>query len=156
MIPYVETHPSLIVLKAFTKMYGMAGVRLGYCLCSDEELLQKMLDRGQPWSVSSLAQAAGIAAVGETAYVEHVRAHMDRERPRLMEGLRNFGFRVVPGEANYLLFRAPADLAEKLRRKGVVIRSCSNYDGLDENWVRSAVRTEEETDRLLAAIKEVL
>ena len=64
----------LVILKAFTKLYGMAGVRLGYCLCGDEALLEKMQTAGQPWAVSSLAQAAGAAALKETAYVDEVRA----------------------------------------------------------------------------------
>ena len=58
---------NLVILKAFTKLYGMAGVRLGYCLCGDEALLEKMQTAGQPWAVSSLAQAAGVAALKETA-----------------------------------------------------------------------------------------
>ena len=64
--------PHLIILKAFTKLYGMAGVRLGYCLCSNTALLEKMQTAGQPWAVSSLAQAAGLAALDETAYVTRV------------------------------------------------------------------------------------
>ena len=69
----------LVILKAFTKLYGMAGVRLGYCLCGDETLLEKMQTAGQPWAVSSLAQAAGVAALKETAYVDEVRALIARQ-----------------------------------------------------------------------------
>ena len=65
--------PNLIILKAFTKLYGMAGVRLGYCLGSNIALLDKMQSAGQPWAVSSLAQAAGLAALDETAYVARVQ-----------------------------------------------------------------------------------
>ena len=79
---------NLVILKAFTKLYGMAGVRLGYCLCGDEALLEKMQTAGQPWAVSSLAQAAGVAALKETAYVDEVRALIARQRPVLTAGLR--------------------------------------------------------------------
>lgn len=72
---------NLVILKAFTKLYGMAGVRLGYCLCGDETLLEKMQTAGQPWAVSSLAQAAGVAALKESAYVDEVRALIARQRP---------------------------------------------------------------------------
>ena len=58
---------NLLILKAFTKLYGMAGVRLGYCLCANTALLEAMQAAGQPWAVSSLAQAAGLAALDETA-----------------------------------------------------------------------------------------
>ncbi len=74
---------NLVILKAFTKLYGMAGVRLGYALSADTALLEQMQACGQPWGVSSLAQAAGLAALEETAYVEKVRALIAEQRPRL-------------------------------------------------------------------------
>ena len=87
--------PHLIILKAFTKLYGMAGVRLGYCLCSNTALLEKMQTAGQPWAVSSLAQAAGLAALDETAYVARVQTLIAQQRPVLRDGLRALGLRVV-------------------------------------------------------------
>ena len=147
---------NLVILKAFTKLYGMAGVRLGYCLCGDETLLEKMQTAGQPWAVSSLAQAAGVAALKETAYVDEVRVLIARQRPVLTAGLRALGLRVIDGKANYLLFRAPADLNERLRPLGTQVRSCANYPGLGPEWYRTAVRTAPENARLLELMKEVL
>lgn len=146
----------LVILKAFTKLYGMAGVRLGYCLCGDRGLLDRMAAVGQPWGVSSLAQAAGIAALDETAYVDRVRDLIARQRPMVAAGLRAMGLQVVEGRANYLLFRAPEWLGEALRQKGVVVRSCANYPGLDAGWYRTAVRTPEENAQLLETLREVL
>ena len=148
--------PNLIILKAFTKLYGMAGVRLGYALCSDAALLDKMRAAGQPWAVSGLAQAAGLAALDETAYADSVRTLIADQRPRLAAGLRALGLRVVDGQANYLLFRAPADFGAKLRRHGAVVRGCGNYPGLDETWYRTAVRTQKENEQLLKIMREVL
>ena len=147
---------SLVIFKAFTKLYGMAGVRLGYCLCGDETLLEKMQAAGQPWAVSSLAQAAGIAALKETAYVDKVRALIAQQRPAMTAGLRALGLRVIDGRANYLLFRAPADLNERLRPLGTQVRSCANYPGLGPEWYRTAVRTAPENARLLEIMREVL
>ena len=152
----LKNSKKLIILKAFTKLYGMAGVRLGYCLCSDTELLARMRAAGQPWAVSSLAQAAGIAALDETEYVAQVRALIEAQRPVLADGLRALGLRVIEGRANYLLFRAPEALGEALRRKGAVLRSCGNYPGLDASWYRTAVRTENENRQLLALLAETL
>ena len=148
--------PNLIILKAFTKLYGMAGVRLGYALCSDAALLDKMRAAGQPWAVSGLAQAAGLAALEETAYADSVRTLIADQRPRLAAGLRALGLRVVDGQANYLLFRAPADFGAKLRRHGAVVPGCGNYPGLDETWYRTAVRTQKENEQLLKIMREVL
>lgn len=148
--------PQLVILKAFTKLYAMAGVRLGYSLCGDAALLEKMRGAGQPWAVSSLAQAAGLAALQETAYAGAVRALIAEQRPRMAAGLRALGLRVMDGQANYLLFRATPDFGEKLRRRGAVVRSCANYPGLDAAWYRTAVRTAEENTRLLQIMGEIL
>ena len=153
---FLNDAPKLVILKAFTKLYAMAGVRLGYALCSDTALLAGMQAAGQPWAVSSLAQAAGLAALQENAYAEEVRTLIEAERPRLAAGLRALGLYVIEGRANYLLFRAPADFGEKLRQHGAVVRSCGNYPGLDDGWYRTAVRTAEENTKLLAIMKEVL
>lgn len=154
--PLLQTAPNLVILKAFTKLYAMAGVRLGYALCSDAALLDKMRAAGQPWAVSGLAQAAGLAALEETAYADSVRTLIADQRPRLAAGLRSLGLRVVDGQANYLLFRAPADFGAKLRRHGAVVRGCGNYPGLDETWYRTAVRTQKENEQLLKIMREVL
>ena len=118
-------------------------------------LLDAMQHTGQPWAVSSLAQAAGLAALDETAYVEQVRALIAAQRLVLASGLRALGLRVLDGRANYLLFQGPETLGEALRQKGVVLRSCANYPGLDGSWYRTAVRTAAENEQLLQALSEV-
>ena len=152
----LSSFPNLVILKAFTKLYAMAGVRLGYALCANGELVENMRNTGQPWAVSSLAQAAGEAALEETAYVERVRQMVKQERPWMSEQLTRLGCRVIPGEANYLLFYCSVPLIEPLRKRGILLRSCSNYHGLNENWYRTAVRTHEENIRLIQALNEVV
>ena len=154
--PLLEAYPNIIILKAFTKLYGMAGVRLGYCFSADEALLARMQSAGQPWAVSGLAQAAGVAALRETAYVARVRALIADQRPKLAGALRALGLRVIEGKANYLLFQGPADLGERLRPRGAVLRSCANYPGLDGSWYRTAVRTAPENAKLFETLREVL
>jgi threonine-phosphate decarboxylase len=147
---------NLLILKAFTKLYALAGVRLGYCLCADRALLEAMARAGQPWAVSIPAQQAGLAALGAGEYAAQVRALIGAERPWLQEQLTELGFRVVPGQANYLLFSSPVPLLEPLRRRGILLRGCENYQGLDESWYRTAVRTRQENERLISAIREIL
>ena len=148
-------HPKLFLLKAFTKSYGMAGVRLGYCLCADGQLLEKMSHTVQPWNVSTLAQAAGIAALQERAFLQKTRALIPVERQWLKGQLEALGFWVCPSRANYLLFQGRSDLREQLRKQGIAIRSCGNYHGLEQGWYRIAVRLHEENERLIQAMKEV-
>ena len=151
-----ERQPGLIILKAFTKLYAMAGARLGYVVCGDPELLRRMQEAAQPWSVSSLAQEAGVAALGEEAYVELSRRLLREERGYLLGELEALGLRVIPGEANYLLFQCRIPLIQPLRERGILLRSCSNYHGLDETWYRTAVRTHDENIRLIQALNEVV
>lgn len=154
--PLLADYPNLLIVNAFTKLYGLAGARLGWAVCADAAFLDAMRRAGAPWAVSSLAQAAGLAALAEEDYVNRVRALTRRERPRLFRELTELGLRVVPGEANFLLFRCETPLARPLRERGVLIRSCADYAGLDEAWYRVAVRTREDNERLVAALREVL
>ena len=146
----------LLILRAFTKFYGMAGLRLGYCMSGDRELLARMTLAGPPWPVSHGAQAGGIAALGEEDYALALRELIRAQRPVLIRGLEELGFRVIPGEANFLLFRGKPGLAAELRRKGILIRDCGSMPGLSPGWYRIAVRRPEENQRLLEAVKEVL
>ena len=88
--------------------------------------------------------------------VDTVRDLIADQRPRLAAGLAALGCQVLPGEANYLLFRCGTPLAEPLRRRGILLRSCANYHGLGPDWYRAAVRTGPENRRLLAVLREVL
>lgn len=149
-------YPNLIILKAFTKWYAMAGVRLGYALCKDAVLLDAMGQSGQPWPVSTLAQAAGLAALEETAYSARLKTLINTQRPYLKAGLQKLGCEVIPGEANYLLFCHPdTELVLKLRTHGILLRDCANYRGLGPGWYRTAVRTKTENDIFLHTMKEV-
>lgn len=155
MVSMLEEFPNMLILKAFTKSYGMAGVRLGYCMSGDSTLLQKMSQAVQPWNVSTLAQKAGVAALKETAFLEHTVQTVAQERQWLTEGLQNLGFRVIPGCANYLLFQAGSGLDAALLRHGVAIRNCANYHGLGDGWYRIAVRLRHQNESLIEAIRQV-
>ena len=146
----------LLILKAFTKSYAMAGLRLGYGMTADKELLMRMEESRQPWSVSVPAQEAGVAALEEVdpKFLEETVQLVTRERSRLEEGLKRFGFTVFPGKANYLFFRSSrTDLKEALLKHGILIRDCSNYLRLKPGDYRIAVRTEAENTRLLEALQ---
>ena len=150
----LAAHPELLILKAFTKSYGMAGIRLGYCLCADNALLHRMAAASQPWNVSSLAQSAGVAALAEQDFLQRTLALVRKERRWLTDNLMALGFWVCPSQANYLLFRGPRGLREGLLRRGIAIRGCGNYNGLDDGWYRIAVRPHEENEVLITAIRQ--
>ncbi len=141
-----------IILKAFTKLYAMPGLRLGYALCGSDNTAEKIHHSGQFWSVSVPAQAAGIAAAAEKKYVCKTIDYVKKEREFLRCKLQKFGIKVFPSAVNYLLFKADKRLDDRLIEKGILIRNCANYRGLGEGFYRIAVRTHEENKRLLTAV----
>ncbi len=156
MLPYIEKTGSLFLLRSFTKMYGIPGLRLGYGLCSDTELLERMEEVRQPWSVSIPAQEAGIAALDEQEWCRQVRNYVAEQRGWLAGELEHLGCNVYPSAANYLLFYLDKELMEPLKKKGILIRDCSNYRGLTKGYYRIAVKTEEENRQLIDAMRDVL
>lgn len=146
---YLSKSRHLFLLKAFTKMYAMAGLRLGYGLCGDGGLLAQMMAVRQPWSVSIPAQQAGIAAAGETVFAAESRACIAQERELLKQKLINLGYTVMDSAANYLFFHSKEYLYEECLAQGFLIRDCSNYRGLNAGWYRVAVRSREENQQLI-------
>lgn len=146
---------NMILLRSFTKMYAIPGIRLGYCLSADTKLLESLYDMGAPWSVSVIAQACGVAAAQDTAFPIQTRRYVAAQRAYLQDGLRALGFTVIPGQANYLLCKNESmpDLVQNMRKRGILLRSCSNFAGLNERWFRVAVRTEAENFVLLHTLQ---
>ncbi len=154
---HLAQYKNVLVLKAFTKMYAMAGVRLGYGLCYNEALLKKMSLMGQPWGVSSLAQEAGIAAIKQKKYVEQVRRLISTEKQWMLTELKKLRLSVIGHRANYIFFAcSDNELTAKMRAIGVMIRDCSNYRGLGSGYYRVAVRTHSENEILLNKLGSVL
>lgn len=148
----------LVILKAFTKIFAMPGLRLGYCLSSDEHLLEKIRQCGQDWSVSVPAQAAGLAALQETDYVVRTQALVATERMYLLTQLQRIGFKVYPGLANYLLIKTKheMDWVALLRQRGFLIRDCSNYHNLETGYYRIAVKDRRNNRELIKTIKDIM
>ncbi len=153
---HIKTCSNLFILKAFTKTYAMPGLRLGYCMTSDQQILQAMSYMTQAWNVSVPAQAAGIAALAEKSYLKDAKDLIKEERSYLSNMLVLTGFKVYSSDANYILFKAGEGLDQKLLKKGILIRNCDNYPGLDRGFYRVAVKTRFENEELIKAIKEVL
>ena len=149
----LDDYPNLFILQAFTKLYAMAGLRLGYGLCANTALLEKMSVCSQPWSVSVVAQRAGVAALKETDYVQNARELIIEERKYLLEQLGILGIEAIGHEANYIFFRSPYAL-EKLKAEGILIRSCANFSGLDSTYYRIAIKTHGQNIKLIVSMKK--
>ncbi len=145
----------LIVIRAFTKMYAIAGLRLGFCVSVDTCLINKLYLAGQPWNTSVIAQAAGVAALKSNDYQKQTAKNIKILKDKLYFELKQLNLTVYNGQANYLLFyTSDFELHEKLIKHNILIRNCENYIGLNKGYYRVAVRTEDENNLLICAIKE--
>lgn len=150
----------LICLRAFTKFFGMPGLRIGYAV-SDETTAADLRNGQEPWAVSIPAEQAAIAALNEWSYIKKTRRLIEKERERLLLALRILpGVEPFPCSANFILLKLTSieawQLTEKLGQRGLLVRDCSSFPGLSNRFVRIAVRTRRENNRLVQMLRELL
>ena len=151
---YLKENKNLFILKAFTKIYAMAGLRLGYGLSSDERLLKKMTSVSQPWAVSIPAQIAGVQALKEKEYLKKTEELIRKESNYLKEALRKLNMKIYGSKANYIFFKDEDghELKAYLENRGIMIRDCSNYVGLTKGYYRICVKEHKDNKRLINEI----
>ena len=154
MISEIEAYDNLLLVRAFTKLYAIPGVRLGYLVCSNKSLLDKIQRQLPEWNLSTFAQRAGVVCVNQTEYVKRTVALVKKERDFLSNGLKKFGFSVVDSDANFVLVSTELPLYERLLQRGILVRNCENYKGLTKGYYRIAVKQREENEKLLKVIGE--
>lgn len=161
LAPSLEKYPEVIIIRSMTKFYAIPGLRLGYALASPD-LIRSMMQKQVTWSVNGLALLAGEACLqAYSSYEENTISLITAERKRLAVGLRKYGFTVYPGEANYLLVEgAPpwtaAALQDAMGQKGILIRSCAMYPGLNEHAFRIAVKGTEQNIQFLDTFGQIM
>jgi L-threonine-O-3-phosphate decarboxylase len=152
-----------IVLRSLTKFFAIPGVRIGYAV-APEAVASAIADVFPSWPVGTMETEIALAALGDVEFVRETRETNAIERARLASALRSLGLHVLAGAANFVfadlapLHVTAAPLAATLlARDGIAIRTCDDYDGLGAaTFVRIAVRTPLENDRLLAALEAAI
>lgn len=156
---YLAKYDNLLILKAFTKIYALAGIRLGYCMSSNAKLLKDINEAGQPWSVSIVAQIAGIQAMQEQEYIIKTKELIREERAYLISSLESLGVDVIASAANYIFIRWPFKtkypLHEILFAQGILIRNCDNYYGLSPGYYRIGIKKHDDNVVLITALSRV-
>ncbi|MBN1245452.1 threonine-phosphate decarboxylase [Candidatus Bathyarchaeota archaeon] len=162
LIGKIRRYPNLFVLRSFTKIFGLTGLRVGYGIAS-EEIINVLLNAKIPWNVNCLAQAAATAALADKEHLKKTRQLIKDEKAFLMRGLMQIkAFKVFPADANFVFVDVrqsgytAAELKEKMLREGVLIRDCSSFRGLDEYYIRVAVKTRRENETLLETLKKIV
>jgi len=151
-----ERRPNVMIMRTFSKVFGLAGVRLGYAIGS-AEVLAPLRRVKEPFAVNLLAQAAGIAALEDQAFLRKTVETTQRERRFLTEGFAGLGLEVVPSQTNFMLVRfggGALEVQEGLLRRGVIVRPCTGYD-LPE-FLRVTVGSRGQNERLLGAVADVV
>ena len=153
----IDQYENLLLVRAFTKSFAMPGVRLGYLVCSNEGLREKIRRQLPEWNLSVFAQRAGIVCAGQAEqYLQDTVEYVKTERAYLREGLEAPGIRVVSGEADFLLLYTTQPIYDRLLAKGILIRNCENFRGLGEGYYRIAVKKHEENEVLLDELEQCL
>ena len=152
----VEGNTHLIVLRSLTKFYALSGLRIGYGIFPDQ-VVQRVRGHKEPWTVNTLAQIAAATAIRDRAYQEQAMAVIFAEKGYLEQGFRDLGIEFFPSSANYYLIRNSSgnSVASSLRKRGILVRDCSNFVGLDGSYLRVAVRSRNENSRLLKELGEL-
>lgn len=155
---YIETYDFLYVIKAFTKLLSVPGIRFGYLVSSKANVLsvKKMLPE---WNVSVVAQETAIVGAKHlmgTSFISDSRVMINEQRQYLYDNLKNQGIKVFPSDTNFILMYSKVPLYEKLLDKGILVRDASNFDGLKAGYIRVAVKDYEANKRLIEAIEELI
>ena len=151
----ITSHPRLLVLGSLTKVLAIPGVRLGY-LAAQPSVIEALREGLLPWRLNCVADAVAAALPGHRGDFEEIRRLNDARREDFAAALADIGARVYPSDANFLLCDFGLDMRpeiERLRARGILVRPCGMFPGLTHGHVRLCVRTEEENERLISALK---
>ncbi|WP_430885684.1 threonine-phosphate decarboxylase CobD [Fusibacter sp. JL216-2] len=157
-IGLTEKYKGLIVSRSLTKYYAVPGLRCGYLITKDVNILEKLLSKAQPWKLNHLADRFSQSVVFDEAYNSQTGAWFREENSSLKKALDSIpGLKVNDSYANYLFFKyeGGADMAKSLLERGIMIRTCHNYDGMGENYFRVAIKDKASNEKLIMALKQI-
>lgn len=162
-IPLTNNYNNLIVLRGISKFFAAPGLRLGYAVTGNPDLLKYINTKKNPWTINSLAEIAGCIMFSDKDYIDKTKALITGERQRMYETLSSWKtVKIYPSCTNFLLVRilredVTSDMVfDHCIRKGLMIRDCATFPFLDSSYIRFCVMSPEKNDELLEAFREVL
>jgi threonine-phosphate decarboxylase len=152
---------NLFVIRAFTKFFGMPGIRLGYSICFNKELNQKMLKLKEPWSVNWFADVAGRFMVKEKEFIINSKKKIEEEKKYMKsELLKIEGIKIYNGDTNFLLINLincdGERVNKKLIEKGIMIRECCNFPFLNKKFIRCAIKDRKSNIEFIEKLKKTV
>jgi len=153
VIGHVRDNPYLIVLRSMTKFYAITGLRAGYGVFHPE-LIERVMEFKEPWTMNTLAQKAAIAAIDDRDYADRTMDVIRNEKEFIENGLRDIGIEFLPSAVNFYLLRTgnSGQIYQGMKEKGIIVRDCSNFRGLDDSYIRVAVRSRRENEMLISGL----
>jgi histidinol-phosphate aminotransferase len=157
MADKVVEYENLVVVRTFSKFFGLAGLRVGYALCNDR--IATMLEKARlPFNLNRIAQKAAIAALEEKAWFNRIKGEILRERESVIQQLNKIkGLEPLSSEANFLLVKLPSidmqKFTEELNKEGIIIRDVTGLHGLKNNYMRVTIGKKEENRKLLSGLQ---
>ncbi len=162
MINKISKYPNLFILRSFTKLFGLTGLRVGYGIAS-KEIIDVLLCAKIPWNLNCLGQLAAVVALKDEEHLQRTYKLISEEKVYLQEGLSKIkGFKIYPPDANFFFIDirqtglTSHQLTQQLLSQGILIRDCSSFKGLDQFYIRIAVKLHNENIRLLEALSKVI
>jgi threonine-phosphate decarboxylase len=162
MIPQISKYPNLFVLRSFTKIFGLTGLRVGYGITS-KEIAEVLHASKIPWNINCLAQAAATVAINDITHLQLTAQLIKEEKAWLQTELSSIEtFCFTPPDANFFFIDIEKTgltanaLKHRMLKQGILIRDCSNFVGLNEFYIRIAIKTRNENIRLIKVLKNAL
>ena len=162
-VPLTEYYTNLAILRGTSKFFAAPGLRLGYAVTGNTDLIRRIQTLQNPWSISSLAEIAGRLMFQDEAYIKETGSLIDAERSRMYRAFSSMDtVKTYSPKANFLLVRILKEdvdaqqLFEHCIRKGLMIRNCSTFPFLSDKYFRFCFMSPKDNDRLLEAIRELL
>ncbi len=160
-VPLTTYYNNLIILRGISKFFASPGLRLGYAVCGNADLIKEIEKKKNPWTINSLAAIAGEIMFSDTEYIEATCSLIHKERERICKELSKIqGIKYYEPSANFVLVKllrediTSTDIFEAAIRKGLMIRDCSTFPFLDSHFFRFCFMSPEKNDELLEVIKE--
>ena len=158
MISYINEFENLIIIKSLTKFFALPGIRIGYGICGNIKLIEKIEGMSPAWNVNIFAEVATKVGLKDENYIQKSIKFINDEKKYLYMGLKKINeIEVYKPSLNFILFKTliKLDLKEELLKHNILIRSCKNYNGLDNSYYRAAVRTHEENSILIKSLMNI-
>ena len=154
----VDKYSNLVIIKSLTKFYAMPGLRIGFGVTGNKDLLKSIARVTMSWNVNTLASVSAICGLKQDTYNKESVLYVNKEREYLYNNLNNMkDLKVFKPSVNFIFFKIDKDIELKMEllKYGILIRSCDNYIGLDDSYYRIAVRTREENEKIISALNKV-